>query len=262
MTQLEDYRDRYANCRMSRGENGVLEVMLHTNGDSLRWGAGDGAHRNLTEAFRQIALDRGNSVILLTGTGAEFLGPRASEPSGRTAGPERAATYWEREAWSDHREMTNAILDIPVPVVCAVNGPVRRHCEVVLMSDVIVAADTVTFEDSAHFHLQNLVPGDGIHVIATMLMGINRARVFMYTGQAIDAVEALRIGMIAEVLPPDQVLARAREVADEIATKSVSTRRFTRALLVQPIKKQMLELLGTGLAYEGLAGMGRNDPPE
>ena len=47
------------------------------------------------------------------------------------------------------------------------------------------------------------------------------------------------------------------EHARRIARKSDTTLRFTRALLVHPIKKQMLELLGPGLAYEGLAALGR-----
>ncbi|QSE90797.1 enoyl-CoA hydratase/isomerase family protein [Rhodococcus pseudokoreensis] len=260
MSSVENYFDRHEFVQMTRAENGVLEVVLHTEGGSLRWGTA--AHRCLTRAFRDIALDRGNSVVLLTGAGDEFLGPRASEAGGQTATPDRNATYWEREAFSDGREMVNAILDIPVPVICAVNGPVRRHCETALLSDVIVASETASFEDSAHFHLQNLVPGDGIHVVATMLMGANRARAFMYTGNAIDAAEALRLGLVAEVLPQRDVLPRAREIADQIAAKPDIARRFTRALLIQPIRKQMVDLLGMGFAYEGLAAMGRNDSPE
>jgi enoyl-CoA hydratase/carnithine racemase len=261
MRDFEDYSQRYTqHLTMTRGEDGILEVRFHSeDGDSLHWGIA--AHRTLTEAFRDIALDRDNSVVIVTGTGEEFLGPRASEPSGKTVSPDRGmgddARMWERDAFTDAREMTNAILDIPVPVVCALNGPVRRHCETALLSDVIIASETASFEDSAHFELQDVVPGDGCHVIFTMLLGINRARAFMYQGTLIDAQEALRLGLVAEVLPKDQVLDRARAVAARIAQKSDSTRRFTRALLVHPLKEQFLKLLGPGLAYEGLAALGR-----
>ena len=261
MRPFEEYRDRYECVHMSRDEHGILEVVLHSGEGSLMWGIGP--HRELTEAFRDIALDRGNRVVVLTGTGDEFLGPRANTAQGNMAaqvakaGISQDAAMWERDAFSDAREMTNAILDIAVPVICALNGPVRRHCETALLSDLIIASDTASFEDSAHFELQDLVPGDGIHVIATMLMGINRARSFMLTGDPVNAQEALRIGMVAEVLPKEEVLGRAREHARRIARKSDTTLRFTRALLVHPIKKQMLELLGPGLAYEGLAALGR-----
>src|SRR6516225_1964248 len=211
MREFEDYSERHSeHLTMTRGDDGILEVHFHgEDGGSLHWGIS--AHRALTEAFRDIALDRDNSVVIIAGTGEEFLGPRASEPSGRTVsqgGIADDARMWERDAFSDAREMTNAILDIAVPVVCAINGPVRRHCETALMSDLIIASDTASFEDSAHFELQDLVPGDGIHVIATMLMGINRARSFMLTGDPINAQEALRIGMVAEVLPKEEVLGR------------------------------------------------------
>ena len=260
MREFKDYSERYTeHLTMTRGDDGILEVRFHSEGGgSLHWGIG--AHRALTEAFRDIALDRDNKVVLITGTGEEFLGPRASEASGRTVtkgGIADDARMWERDAFSDAREMTNAILDIPVPVVCAVNGPVRRHCETALLSDVIVASETTSFEDSAHFELQDVVPGDGCHVIFTMLLGSNRARAFMYLGTVIDADEALRLGLVAEVLPKDQVLDRARAVAARIAEKSDTTRRFTRALLIHPLKEQFLKLLGPGLAYEGLAALGR-----
>jgi enoyl-CoA hydratase/carnithine racemase len=217
----------------------------------------------LTQVFRDIALDRDNRIVLITGTGEEFLGPRADRAEGKMAafvgkeGMKEDAAMWERDAFSDGQEMTNAILDIPVPVVCAVNGPVRRHNEVALFSDVIIASETASFEDSAHFDLQDLVPGDGIHIAATMLLGINRARAFMYLGQPILADEALRLGLVAEVRPRDKVLERAREVATSLAEKSDSTLRFTRALLIRPIKQQVFELSGPGFAYEGLAALGR-----
>jgi enoyl-CoA hydratase/carnithine racemase len=263
MREFKDYSQRYPqNLTMTRGDDGILEVVFHNGeGGSIHWGPL--AHRVLTEAFRDISLDRDNKVVLITGTGEEFLGPRASEPSGSMAAFEAASgvaadtAMWVHDGFGDQREMDMAILDIPVPVVCAVNGPVRRHCETALLADVIIASETASFEDSAHFELQDLVPGDGCHVIFTMLLGINRARAFMYLGTLIDAAEALRLGLVAEVLPKDQVLERAREVARQIAAKSDSTRRFTRALLVHPIKQQMLDLLGPGIAYEGLAALAR-----
>ena len=120
MREFEDYSQRYAkHLTITRGDDDILEVRFHgEDGGSLHWGIS--AHRTLTEAFRDIALDRDYKVVLITGTGEEFLGPRASEASGRTVskgGIADDARMWERDAFSDAREMTNAILDIPVPVM-------------------------------------------------------------------------------------------------------------------------------------------------
>ncbi|SEQ25792.1 enoyl-CoA hydratase/isomerase family protein [Arthrobacter sp. OV608] len=259
MTEFVDYQHSYRHIKLTRGEDGILLVQLHSDNDFLRMG--ETTHRDLTAAFRQIALDRANRVVIITGTGTDFIGPRADAPGGRTLTRQSnlADEYavWEELAWTNQREMNNALLDIPVPVIAAVNGPVRRHCELPLYSDIVLASETASFEDSAHFDLQDLVPGDGSHIWMTMLLGINRARAYMLTGEVITAEEALRWGLVKEVLPQQRVLERAWELARRIAEKSDSTLRFTRSLMVQPIKKQTLELQGMGLAYEALAAFGR-----
>ncbi|WP_327097602.1 enoyl-CoA hydratase/isomerase family protein [Nocardia vinacea] len=259
MTVLDDYRDKYKNFKFSRDENGILEMQLQTDGDSLQLLVP--AHRELTQAFREIALDRGNRVVIITGTGEEFIGPRPTADSGQimTVIPDFSQEYsvWEQDAWTDHRELVSALLDIQVPVIAAVNGPARRHCEIPLFSDIIIASDTASFEDSGHFEFEDMAPGDGSHIWTTMLLGINRARSYMLSGEAITAEEALRWGLVKEVVPQDQVLDRAREIARGVAAKSDTTLRFTRALMVQPLKKQVLELLGLGLAYEAFGALGK-----
>lgn len=259
MTVLDDYRDKYENIKFSRDEKGILEMRLHTDGGSFQLLVPQ--HRELTRAFRDIALDRDNRVVLITGTGTEFIGPQPTADSGQimTVIPEYSVEYsvWEQDAWTDHREFVNALLDIQVPVVAAVNGPAHRHCEIALFSDIIIASDTASFEDSGHFAFEDMAPGDGSHIWTTMLLGINRARSYMLTGEVINAEEAHRWGLVKELHPQDQVLERAKEIAAEVAAKSDTTLRFTRALMIQPLKKQVLELLGLGLAYEAFGALGK-----
>src|SRR6185436_2686103 len=75
MSSFDEYAGKYQTARMER-RNGVLQVTLHTDGQSLRWGFLP--HGELPEVFRDIGADRENRVVILTGTGAEFSGPRAS----------------------------------------------------------------------------------------------------------------------------------------------------------------------------------------
>src|SRR5689334_23658724 len=75
MSSLEEYANKYQTARMER-RNGILLVTLHTEGQSLRWGFLP--HGELPEAFHHIGADRENKVVILTGTGAEFSGPRAT----------------------------------------------------------------------------------------------------------------------------------------------------------------------------------------
>src|SRR5581483_6519380 len=97
--------------------------------------------------------------------------------------------------------------EMDVPVVCALNGPAQAHSELAVLSDIVIAADHAYFQDLPHAPM-GMVPGDGIQLIWPLLVGFNRARYFLLTGQKIDADEALRLGVVGEVLPAHQVLER------------------------------------------------------
>ncbi len=72
------------------------------------------------------------------------------------------------------------------------------------------------------------------------------------TGQTIEAREAKELGLVSEVLPRQDLLPRAWELAEQLTKQSPLVLRYTRVLLTQYIKRQMHDLLGYGLALEGL----------
>jgi Enoyl-CoA hydratase/carnithine racemase len=241
-----DYSETFKTIRMRR-EDGILEMTLHTEDDSLRWGPA--AHSDLVQAFLDVSRDRDNLVVILTGVGDEFSGPEI-KPDATRAVAKLSTDAWGKLGWESKHLIMN-MLDIDVPMICALNGPSLRHAELPLLCDIVIASDTAAFQDSAHF-AGGLIPGDGVHVVFPLLMGANRGRYFLLTGQKIDAPEALRIGLINEVLPKPQVLPRAWELARQILLQPDLNRRYTRVLLTQPIRRQMQDLLGYGLALEGL----------
>ena len=108
-----------------------------------------------------------------------------------------------------------------------------------------------TFQDSGHF-INGLVPGDGMHIVMPMLLGLNRGRYFLLTGQTIDSGKALDLGLVSEVLPGQDLLPRARELANQLAQQSDLVLRYTRVSLTQYIKGMLHDILGYGLALEGL----------
>ncbi|HTM79192.1 MAG TPA: enoyl-CoA hydratase-related protein, partial [Devosia sp.] len=117
-------------------------------------------------------------------------------------------------------------------------------------------AETAAFQDSAHF-MSNLVPGDGIFIVYSALLGINRARYFLLTGQIIDAARALELGLVSEVMPADRLMVRARELAADMVGKPPLLLRYTRQLFTAPLRRRMHDLLPYGLAMESLALMER-----
>ena len=250
MATFDDYAERYRHIKMER-RDGILQITLHSDGDSLRWSLGP--HEELGHAFKDIGGDPDNEVVIMTGTGDEFSGPRASV-SARSPAHGVTAREWGRIYW-DAKQLLMNLLDIEVPMIGAINGPAWRHSELPLLCDIVLAAEDAAFQDSAHFQ-GGLVPGDGVHVIYPLMMGLNRGRYFLLTGQTLDAHEAKNAGLVNEVLPKSEVLPRAWELAEQLMQQSPLVRRYTRVMLTQYVKRAMHDLLGYGLALEGLAVLG------
>jgi 6-oxocamphor hydrolase len=141
-----------------------------------------------------------------------------------------------------------------VPVISAVNGPARIHPEIPVLSDIVLAADTALFQDAPHF-MSGIVPGDGAHIVWPYVIGANRGRYFLLTGQELDAKTALAYGAVAEVLPRDRLMSRARELANLIGSQPILARRYTRVALTHRIKRLLDEGLSLGLAIEALAAI-------
>lgn len=253
LSEFSEYAEKYDCLRLDR-RDGILHARLHTDGGSFQWGLGPQAE--LVRAFTDIGADRGNRVMILTGTGAEFSGPYQSTT--RTVynegGAAITAESLDRVHWNAKRLMTR-LLDIEIPIIAAVNGPAKRHCELALMSDIVLAADDATFEDTAHFEYGSQVPGDGIAVVLSLLMGLNRARYLMLTGQVITAKQAFDTGLVAEVMPRDKLEGRAWELAEMLAAKPDLLLRYSRIVLTQPLRDGLLENLQYHLALETLSSL-------
>lgn len=247
---LGDYKDRYKTIRFARGDDGVLELTIHTRGGPALWGTSPTSlHAELGDAFLDIARDRANKVLLITGTGDSFIaGMDREEPA-----PEASlAAMWPR-IYDEGIALLRNLLDLPVPVIAAVNGPALIHAEIAVLSDIVLAADHAEFADLAHVPSGGAIPGDGVQTVWPMLLGPNRGRYFLLTGERIGAAEAKRLGVVAEVLAPDALMPRARELAAGLAKLPTPLLRHTRSVLTRDLRRRMQDELASGLAHEALA---------
>ena len=243
MPSLDEYADKYQSIRMERRQ-GILQMTFHTNGGPLQWGGGP--HSEFPQAFADVGADPENRIVIMTGSGDAFSGPPGT-PAGT---PKRTPREWDRTYWEGKRLLTN-LLDIEVPMISAINGPALRHSEIPLLCDIVLASETAAFQDSGHF-MSGLVPGDGMHVVYPLLLGLNRGRYFLLTGQRIEAQEAKTLGLVNEVLPQAELLPRAWELAEQMAQQSDIVLRYSRVAMTLVVKRLMHDLLGYGLALEGL----------
>ncbi len=244
--KFTDYHERYRNIVLERDDRGVLLLRFHTNAGPFVWS--EESHEELGDCFALVGADRGNRVVVMTGTGdmwcetIDFASFKLNNPA-----------EWDHTFY-DGRKLLQNLLAIEVPVISAINGPARIHPEIPVMSDIVIAANTTLFQDGPHF-IGGIVPGDGAHIVWTHVLGPNKGRYFLLMGEELSAAEALARGVVGEVVPADQVLNRALAIAADFATKTDLTLRYSRVALTQQYKRLMDEGLGLGLALEALAAV-------
>jgi enoyl-CoA hydratase/carnithine racemase len=244
MGSFDAYRHSFPNARLSRSETGVLEVVLHSSGGTLVF---DGhAHEQFVSLFHAIGSDPNNRVVILTGSGSAFM--ETISVDGFEFFTPRGYDKIYREA----KKILMNILDIEVPLIAAVNGPVRLHSEYILLADIVLAAPSAVFQDKPHFEF-GIACGDGVHLLWQEVIGTVRGRYFILTRQELDAQTAKEWGAINEIVPAEKLLIRAREIAEGLVKLPPLATRYTRIALTQKLRRIIDEGVGYGLALEGIS---------
>ena len=225
---------------------GVLTLRFHTDGGPATFTGP--MHTDLPRALAEIGDDRDNRVLVLTGTGDRFM----TDIDGPSLGDITKPAVWDKTT-AEGRRVMQRLVDLEMPIVAAVNGPATVHSEYVLVADIVVAADTTVFSDFPHPAF-GLVPGDGIVLTWEETIGFNRARYLTMTQGSFTAQQAERWGAVAEVLPLDQVLPRARELAENLAAKPQLLTRYLAVTVRQRLSRRMAEAYLLGSVLEGLTG--------
>jgi enoyl-CoA hydratase/carnithine racemase len=240
------YFTGFENFECTRTPSGVLTLRFHTDGGPATF-TGQ-MHTDLPRALYEIGNDRDNRVLVLTGTGDRFMtdidGPSLDDPT--------KPAVWDKTT-AEGRRVMQRLVDLEMPIVAAVNGPATVHSEYVLLADIVIAADTTVFSDFPHLTF-GIVPGDGIYLAWEETIGLNRARYLTLTQGSFTAQQAERWGAVAEVLPLDQVLPRAQELADHLAAKPQLLSRYLAITVRQRLSRRMAEAYQLGSALEGLTG--------
>jgi enoyl-CoA hydratase/carnithine racemase len=244
------YRTRFKTVDVTLDELGILTLRLHSRGESMRWTRLP--HRELPELFAAIAGDLDVNVVIITGTGSAFIELDAAFEEGVAKGTASAAVM-DEGAWEGVRLLEN-LLAIDVPIIAAVNGPVDVHAEIALLSDIVLCTEDTFFQDQAHVP-SGLVPGDGVQIIFPMLLGPNRGRYFLLTGQKIWADEAKSLGLVGEVLSAEDLMPRAQAHAERLAAGNPVVMRNTRRVLVRALRQAIVNELQAGLGLEAVASL-------
>jgi enoyl-CoA hydratase/carnithine racemase len=234
--QYEEYKEMFKeHFIMEKRDDGVLLVRMHTNGGPQLWSME--LHRAIGQMWRTVGSDSNIELVIFTGTGKDWIIEFEPE-SWRPEITEPAYTRYEHMFIDGRRMLIAMIQDVEVPTIGLINGS-GGHAEIALMCDICLMADDAIIADP-HF-LYDIVPGDGIHSCLVELLGVRGAAYAMLTSQRFTAQQALQVGLVNEVVPPDQLIPRAYEIADFIMKRHRTVRRLTSQVVRRPWKKRIVD---------------------
>jgi enoyl-CoA hydratase len=163
----------------------------------------------VTTALAELAADERLKSVVITGAGDVFSAGFDLGEFGRAADD---PTFGE-ELWASSDRFHHALLTFPLPLLAAVNGPaLAGGFDLAICCDVRIAANTARF---AH---PEFTFGDVVYSPLHELVGGAVARDLCLTGRPIDAVEALRLGVVTAVVPRAELDTSVAEVTARIAT--------------------------------------------
>lgn len=243
--QFSEYKEQFKDhFLLERSNDGVITAQAHTLGETVQLSVEN--HRAIGQLFKTIGADPENEVLIFTGTGEDFM--MRIDPEGFKLEHEDTAKWAYEYAYKDGRiNVASLINDLEIPTIGVLNGP-GFHTELCLMCDITICADDAIIFDP--HYVAGSVPGDGIHSCFMELLGTKRAAYALFTGQAINAKQALEYGLVNEIWPRAQLLDRAKKLADHIMTQPRITRRLTTQIVRRPWKQRIVNDLDGGFGIQ------------
>jgi enoyl-CoA hydratase len=202
-------------------------------------------HVEFEDAMLEISEDKEVRAVVLTGAGRAFCA------GGDLDEMKNAQTRNSARVMDGSRRLPHAMLAVKQPIICAVNGhAVGIGATIALFSDVVFMSVNAKIGDP-HVKI-GLVAGDGGAVIWPLLININRAKELLLTGDLITGQEAYRIGLANRVLPTEQVLPAAMELAEKLARGPALAIQWTKLAINRALRQATENVLDASLALEGI----------
>lgn len=181
------------------------------------------------EAINKVNLDYEIGAVIITGKGSTYSsgGETTLMQQFATMNPLDVRNYYIHYGI---QKLTRAMYSLEVPAIAAVNGPAfGSGCGSAAMCDIRLASETAVF--AVNFSHLGMLAGDGGSYFLNQIVGPEKAAEMIYTGDPIDAQEALRCGLVSRVLPPDQLMDEAMKMARRIASNPPKGLRMAKRLL-------------------------------
>ena len=191
-------------------------------------------------------------VIILTGAGTAFSAggdlKRMRDKTGMFAGGPAVL----RHNYRVHiQRIPRAVAQVDKPIVAAVNGPaIGAGLDLACMCDFRIAAARAKFGST--FVKVGLIPGDGGAYILSRTIGLPQALSLILSGRVIDAAEALRLGLVHEVVADDDLMAAAHRFAEPIALNAPLAVQLAKRAIYRAFDHDLEGALELAATYQGI----------
>ena len=220
-------------------------AVVTLNNPEMRNAFTDPMHTALREVWEHLAEDPAVRAIVLTGAGEAF-----------SAGgniPAFVADYespaHRRETMRQARRLLEAMAECPKPTIAAVNGPaVGLGCSVAVSCDLVMMAESAFMADT-HVSV-GLVAGDGGTALWPLLLNLQKARFYLFTGDRIPAADCVELGLATFAVPDAELLERALALAKRLGEQPRQALEETKRALNLHVQRALLAVAPFALAAE------------
>jgi enoyl-CoA hydratase/carnithine racemase len=213
---------------------------------------GNTAVPDFLAAINRIENDRSVRAVILTGAGSAFSSGGNIKDMERQASGEVSGMQIRQEYRNGIQKLPLALFNLEVPVIAAINGAaIGAGLDVACMCDIRIASSNAKFAES--FVKLGIVPGDGGAWLLPRIIGLSRAAELSYTGQVIDAEQAAAWNLVSRVVPPEQLLPAAQELAERIAANPPHAVRMTKRLMREAMHTRLDTTLEMSAAFQSLS---------
>lgn len=232
-------------------DGGILTVTM-SQPETRNALTGNTAVPEFVQLCDEVRRDAGIKVLILTAAGPIFSSGGNVKDMQRFFDDALTPDRIREEYRQGIQRIPLALYPLDVPVICAINGPaIGAGLDLACMCDIRICSDTATFAES--FVRVGIVPGDGGAWLLPRAVGMARAAEMAFTGEAIDAQEALACGLVSRVVPAGQLLATARALAAKIAANPGAVMRMTKRLLREGQQATLASLLELSAGCQAIA---------
>lgn len=224
-------------------EDGVVVVTL--NRPEARNSFSHEMHFEFADVVRVLRNPEGVGAVVLTGAGKGFSsGGDMSMIDRFSKDPDYVVTMMD-----EGMHLVTDMLRIRPPMVAAINGhAMGLGATIGLICDIVVMAESAKIADT---HVKaGIVAGDGGTVIWPLLIGTNRAKELLMTGEVLDAQTAHQIGLVNHLVADDQVMPKALQIARDLARGPRDAIAWTKQAINVPLLRDVVAHMPLSISLE------------